>query len=86
MRKFHRFGMGYRSALGRPRRAWNLDPADSVVYARQHSRRNWTERFVSLLEPSPHLGTVSHPMAAEKGCGKPWTLVIKASRSIGPPT
>jgi len=27
-----------------------LDPADCVVYARQHSWRNWTERFFSLLE------------------------------------
>lgn len=31
--------------------ALTLDPADCVVYARQHSWRNWTERFVSLLEP-----------------------------------
>lgn len=31
--------------------ALTLDPADCVAYARQHSWRNWTERFVSLLEP-----------------------------------
>jgi glycosyltransferase involved in cell wall biosynthesis len=31
--------------------ALKLDPADCVAYARQHSWRNWTERFVSLLEP-----------------------------------
>jgi glycosyltransferase involved in cell wall biosynthesis len=30
--------------------ALTLDPADCVVYARQHSWRNWTERFFSLLE------------------------------------
>lgn len=63
MRKFYRFGMGYRSAPGSPRRAWNLNPADSVMYTRQHSWRNWTERFVSLLEPSKcsHVVTASHP-------------------------
>jgi glycosyltransferase involved in cell wall biosynthesis len=31
--------------------ALKLDPADCVAYARQHSWRNWTERFVTLLEP-----------------------------------
>lgn len=31
--------------------ALKLDPADCVAYARQHSWQNWTERFVSLLEP-----------------------------------
>jgi glycosyltransferase involved in cell wall biosynthesis len=31
--------------------AFALDPADCVAYARQHSWRNWTERFFSLLEP-----------------------------------
>jgi glycosyltransferase involved in cell wall biosynthesis len=31
--------------------ALKLDPADCVAYAKQHSWRNWTERFVSLLEP-----------------------------------
>lgn len=31
--------------------ALKLNPADCVAYARQHSWRNWTERFVSLLEP-----------------------------------
>jgi glycosyltransferase involved in cell wall biosynthesis len=31
--------------------ALKLDPADCVVYARQHSWGNWTERFVSLLAP-----------------------------------
>lgn len=31
--------------------ALKLDPADCVAYARQHSWRNWTARFVSLLEP-----------------------------------
>jgi glycosyltransferase involved in cell wall biosynthesis len=31
--------------------ALKLDPADCVAYARQHSWRNWTERFVSLLAP-----------------------------------
>ena len=31
--------------------ALKLDPADCVAYARQHSWRNWTERFASLLEP-----------------------------------
>lgn len=31
--------------------ALKLDPDDCVAYARQHSWRNWTERFVSLLEP-----------------------------------
>jgi glycosyltransferase involved in cell wall biosynthesis len=31
--------------------ALKLDPADCVAYARRHSWRNWTERFVSLLEP-----------------------------------
>jgi glycosyltransferase involved in cell wall biosynthesis len=31
--------------------ALKLDPADCVAYARQHSWCNWTERFVSLLEP-----------------------------------
>jgi glycosyltransferase involved in cell wall biosynthesis len=31
--------------------ALTLDPADCVAYARQHSWRYWTERFVSLLEP-----------------------------------
>ena len=31
--------------------ALKLDPSDCVAYARQHSWRNWTERFVSLLEP-----------------------------------
>lgn len=31
--------------------ALKLDPADCIAYARQHSWRNWTERFVSLLEP-----------------------------------
>lgn len=36
-----------RAVLG----ALTLDPADCVAYARQHSWRNWTERFVSLLEP-----------------------------------
>ena len=36
-----------RAVLG----ALKLDPADCVAYARQHSWRNWTERFVSLLEP-----------------------------------
>jgi glycosyltransferase involved in cell wall biosynthesis len=36
-----------RAVLG----ALKLNPADCVAYARQHSWRNWTERFVSLLEP-----------------------------------
>src|SRR5262245_26077190 len=31
--------------------ALKLNQADCVAYARQHSWRNWTERFVSLLEP-----------------------------------
>jgi glycosyltransferase involved in cell wall biosynthesis len=31
--------------------ALKLDPADCVTYAKQQSWRNWTERFVSLLEP-----------------------------------
>jgi len=31
--------------------ALKLDPTDCVEYARQHSWRSWTERFVSLLEP-----------------------------------
>jgi glycosyltransferase involved in cell wall biosynthesis len=31
--------------------ALKLDPADCVAYARRHSWRQWTERFVSLLEP-----------------------------------
>ncbi len=31
--------------------ALKLDPADCTAYARQHSWRHWTERFVSLLEP-----------------------------------
>jgi len=31
--------------------ALKLDPSDCVAYARQHSWRRWTERFVSLLEP-----------------------------------
>jgi glycosyltransferase involved in cell wall biosynthesis len=31
--------------------ALELDPANCVAYAKQHSWRNWTERFVSLLEP-----------------------------------
>ena len=31
--------------------ALTLAPADCVTYARQHSWRHWTERFVSLLEP-----------------------------------
>ena len=31
--------------------ALKLAPADCVAYARQHSWRHWTERFVSLLEP-----------------------------------
>jgi len=31
--------------------ALKLVPADCVAYARQHSWDNWTERFVSLLEP-----------------------------------
>jgi glycosyltransferase involved in cell wall biosynthesis len=31
--------------------ALKLDPADCVAYAKQHSWENWTERFVSLLEP-----------------------------------
>lgn len=31
--------------------ALNLYPADCVAYAQQHSWRNWTERFASLLEP-----------------------------------
>jgi glycosyltransferase involved in cell wall biosynthesis len=31
--------------------ALKLDPTDCVAYARQHSWRNWTEQFVSLLEP-----------------------------------
>lgn len=31
--------------------AVRLNPADCVAYARQNSWRNWTERFVSLLEP-----------------------------------
>ncbi|MBX9658603.1 MAG: glycosyltransferase family 1 protein [Nitrospiraceae bacterium] len=31
--------------------ALKLDPADCIAYARQHSWRNWTERFASLLEP-----------------------------------
>jgi glycosyltransferase involved in cell wall biosynthesis len=31
--------------------ALKLDPADCVAYAQQHSWRNWTERFASLLEP-----------------------------------
>jgi glycosyltransferase involved in cell wall biosynthesis len=31
--------------------ALKLDPDDCVAYAKQHSWRTWTERFVSLLEP-----------------------------------
>jgi glycosyltransferase involved in cell wall biosynthesis len=31
--------------------ALTLDPADCIAYAKQHSWRSWTERFVSLLEP-----------------------------------
>ncbi len=31
--------------------ALKLNPAACVAYARRHSWRNWTERFVSLLEP-----------------------------------
>jgi glycosyltransferase involved in cell wall biosynthesis len=31
--------------------ALKLDPADCVAYAKEHSWRNWTGRFVSLLEP-----------------------------------
>ncbi len=31
--------------------ALRLDPAECVAYAKQQSWRNWTERFVSLLEP-----------------------------------
>lgn len=31
--------------------ALKLDPVDCVAYARQHSWQQWTERFVSLLEP-----------------------------------
>jgi len=31
--------------------ALKLDPAECRAYALQHSWRNWTERFVSLLEP-----------------------------------
>jgi glycosyltransferase involved in cell wall biosynthesis len=31
--------------------ALKLDPADCIAYAKQHSWKNWTERFVSLLEP-----------------------------------
>jgi glycosyltransferase involved in cell wall biosynthesis len=31
--------------------ALHLDPADCIAYAKQHSWRSWTERFVSLLEP-----------------------------------
>lgn len=31
--------------------ALKLDPADCVAYAKQHSWRRWTERFVSFLEP-----------------------------------
>lgn len=31
--------------------ALKLDPADCVAYAKQHSWRSWTERFVSFLEP-----------------------------------
>ncbi len=31
--------------------ALKLDPADCITYARQHSWRNWTERFLSSLEP-----------------------------------
>lgn len=30
--------------------AMKLDPTDCVAYARQHSWRHWTKRFVSLLE------------------------------------
>lgn len=38
--------------------ALTLDPEDCVAYARQHSWRKWTERFVSLLEPlkEPRVG------------------------------
>jgi glycosyltransferase involved in cell wall biosynthesis len=31
--------------------AVTLNPEDCIAYARQHSWRNWTERFVSLLAP-----------------------------------
>ena len=31
--------------------ALQLDPADCIAYAKQHSWRSWTERFVSLLAP-----------------------------------
>lgn len=31
--------------------ALKLDPSDCIAYARQHSWRNWTERFASLLAP-----------------------------------
>jgi hypothetical protein len=31
--------------------ALKLYPADCIAYARQHSCRNWTEWFASLLEP-----------------------------------
>ncbi|HBR48448.1 MAG TPA: alpha-mannosyltransferase [Nitrospira sp.] len=31
--------------------ALKLDPADCIAYAKQHSWKIWTERFVSLLEP-----------------------------------
>jgi glycosyltransferase involved in cell wall biosynthesis len=31
--------------------ALQLDPADCVAYAQQHSWGKWTERFASLLEP-----------------------------------
>ena len=38
--------------------ALKLNPADCVAYARQHSWQNWTERFVSLLEPVKENGWV----------------------------
>lgn len=46
--------------------ALKLDPADCVAYAKQHSWLNWTERFVSLLEPfdeSPRKATSSLPFS-----------------------
>ena len=51
-----------RAVLG----ALKLDPADCVAYARQHSWRNWTERFVALLAPITVGETVALPRRSSR--------------------
>ena len=51
--------------------ALELDPGDCVAYAKQHTWLEWTQRFVSLLEPVDRrrwqAGRVGHPKREREG-------------------